>query len=199
MHHNPPIYGNGLGAPLARYCAKTGHCCFECPSVWDLVHHISSRTSFPFFKLCSSKVMLTNCYWSWSIPNADLNIDEASNLIAISRASLYKVTFCCTSGNWIRGNNATINHSECCCAGNTKLTYPSSVLNRWSKYHTNSCGIYLISFSSVMDCDYDFGFLNSFFNSSLISCMVFGSYVLVENFRNHVRALSPNVVANFAL
>ena len=38
-----------------------------------------------------------------------------------------------------------------------------------------------------------------FFKSSLISCMVFGYCVLVENFINHVRALSLNVVANCAL
>ena len=50
-----------------------------------------------------------------------------------------------------------------------------------------------------MHCDFDFGFLNSFFNSSLFSCMVFGCCVLVENFINHVRALSLNVVTNCAL
>ena len=50
-----------------------------------------------------------------------------------------------------------------------------------------------------MHCDSDFGFLNSFLNSSLISCMVFGCCVLVENFMNHVRALSLNVVANYTL
>ena len=50
-----------------------------------------------------------------------------------------------------------------------------------------------------MHCDSDFGFLNSFFNSSLISYMIFGCCVLVEKFINHVRALSLNVVANCAL
>ena len=90
------------------------------------------------------------------------------------------------------------NHSWCCCVGNAKLTYPSSVLNHWSKSQTYSCGIFLISFSLMMHYDYNFGFLNSFFNSSLISCMVFGCCVLVENFINHVRALSLNVVSNCA-
>ena len=92
-------------------------------------------------------------------------------------------------------NNAAINHSWCCCAGNSKWTCPSSVLNLWSKSHTDSCGICFISFSSVMHCDSDLGFLNSFFNSFLISWMVFGCYVIVENFINHVRDLSLNVVA----
>ena len=144
-HHNPPVYGSGLGAPLARYCTKTGHCSFECPSVRHLVHHIYSRTSFSFFKLCSSKVMLTSFYWSWSILNADLDIGEASNLITIFSASLYEVTFCCISGNWICRNSTTINHSWCCCTRNAKLTCPKSVLNRWSKSHTDSCGICLIT------------------------------------------------------
>ena len=40
--------------------------------------------------------------------------------------------------------------------------------------------------------------LNSFFNSSLISYMVFGCYMLVENFINHVRAMSLNVVVSCA-
>ena len=47
--------------------------------------------------------------------------------------------------------------------------------------------------------DSDFGFLNSSFNSSLISYIVFGCCVIVENFINHFRDLSLNVVANYAL
>ena len=121
-HHNPPVCGSELGVPLARHCAKTGHCSFECPSVLHLVHHTSSRTSFHFFKLWNSRVMLTNYFWSWSIPNVDSDINDASNLIVISRASLCEVTFCCISGNQMCGNNIAINHSWCCCTGSSKLT-----------------------------------------------------------------------------
>ena len=97
------------------------------------------------------------------------------------------------------GSSTTINHSWCCCARNSKLTCPSNVLNLWSKSHIDSCGNYLISFSLVMHCDSNLGFLNSFFNSSLISLMVCGCCALVENFINHVRALSLNVVVKCTL
>ena len=92
-----------------------------------------------------------------------------------------------------------MNHSRCCCAGNSKFTCPSNVLNLWSKSHIDSCGSCLISFSSVMHCDSDLGFLNCFFNSSLISFIVFGCCALDENFINHVRDLSLNVVVNCSL
>lgn len=50
-----------------------------------------------------------------------------------------------------------------------------------------------------MHCNSDVGFLNSFFNLSVISLIVFGCRVLVENYINDVRALPLNVVVNCAL
>ena len=97
------------------------------------------------------------------------------------------------------GNSATTNHSWCCCGGNSKFTCLGNVLNLWSKSHTDSCCIYLISFNSVIHCDSNLSFLNSFFSSSLISWIVLGYCALVENFINQVRALSLKVVVNCTL
>jgi len=97
---------------------------------------------------------------------------DASILMATYKDFVGVATFCCTNGNFMWGNRATMNHSLCCCDRIWNVKRSINVLNLWSKYHTDSLGFCLIYFNSVMHWDSDFGFFNYNINPVLISAKV---------------------------
>lgn len=119
-------------------------------------------------------------------------IGDASNFMAISKATAYNIILCCVNGTLICGNSAAINHSMCCASDIGKYTCPISTWNLWSKSQVDLSFNYLISFSSIMHCDPDFGFLNSAIRAVWIGLSVLGCPP--ENFINQFKARSLNVV-----
>ena len=95
------------------------------------------------------------------------------------------------------GNNATMNHSWCCCSAMSKLTISKRILILWLNSHTICIGFCFISFSSVIHCDSNLGFLNSLINT-VLTCTRVLAYLL-EYFINQFNALSLNVVVNYAI
>lgn len=114
---------------------------------------------------------------------------EGSIFIAISNASACIAILCCVNGNLICGIIVAKNHSLCCYGGISKLTWPINILNRWFSSHTDSIDACLISFSSIIHYDSDFGFLNSTTKALLISLNV-AFNLLMDYFIYHFNALS---------
>ena len=121
----------------------------------------------------SCTIRLANYDWICIMPEPVSPTGEASNFIAISRASICDTSFSCIDEVQICGSKVTINHSLCCTSDIWKLTLAINVLNCWSKSQTDSIGSCLIYLMSVMHCDSDFNILNSSINHSQISLSVF--------------------------
>ena len=131
--------------------------------------------------------------------NSIYPIGEASIFIEISKTSLYVKIFYYMKGILICSTNATMNHSLCCTSLIPKLDFSIIILNRWSKSQTDSFGYFFISFSSMIYCDLDLGFLNSSINPFLIFARVFccgtmGTYI---NFMYQSNVWPRKVVTNW--
>ena len=151
----------------------------------------------PLVSLASWIVNETNCIWTCVVPPISPS-SGASSFIEISIASGYDTTFCCISGLWMCGGRPTMNHSWRCWYRIWKVNLPITSLKHWSKSHTDSVCTYLISFSLVMYCDSQFGFLNSFSSTFFIFSKVLACPVgiILCNFIYHTSAQPLNVVAN---
>jgi len=146
----------------------------------------------------SCKFIATNYDWTWAIPALLSPIWDDSIIIDSSNASVGVANICCTMGNLMWGNNATMNDILCCCEEILKFSLSMNVLNLWSKAHTIALGLCFIYFNSVIHCDSDLGFLNSNINTILISSRVlmWPAGTVGWNFMYQTKALSLNVVAN---
>jgi hypothetical protein len=67
------------------------------------------------------------------------------------------------------GINIVMNHSLFYLSGICKVNCPIRVLNLWLNSQTGSDTFFLVSFTYVIHCDSDLGFLKSAINTFLIS------------------------------
>ena len=146
-----------------------GHWSLYWPSALHFVHHTSDLVSLPFLRSCNSRVRLVSWLYICCTPAWVSPISKASSFIAISNALAWVAILCCVKGNLICSSSVAMNHSLCCSGGILKLTWPINTLNHWSNSHTNSIVVCLVSFSSVIQCDSNFEFLNYDTNAFLIS------------------------------
>jgi hypothetical protein len=163
-----------------------------------LVRRTCSCFSFPFVSYSSWIVNAANFIWTCAIPPPSPTEDD-SNFIVISRALSYNTTFSWIKGLWISGRSLAINHSWCCWSRIWKVILPIKSLNLWSKYQMDSVYTCLISFSYVMYCDSEFGFLNSFniyclISANVLACPI-GMVLCIFIYHNSARPL--NVVSNW--
>ena len=123
---------------------------------------------------------------------------DASIFIVIPRNFSYDTILCCFNGIRMCGTKAVINHSLCYTSLIPKLTLAITILNRWSKYHTNSFRYCFISCNSVIYSDSNFVFLNSLISLFLIYTRVFWGFPIgtCTNFMYQSNARHQNFVAS---
>ena len=92
-----------------------------------------------------------------------------------------------------------MNHSLFYSSGIWKVNQLVKVLNLWSNSQTGLANIFLISFSSVIHCDSDLGFLNSVINAFLIWFSGLGCECPWTSFMYQLSARSLRVVLNWVL
>ena len=130
-------------------------------------------------------------------------IDEDSNFVVISKASVYNTIFCCINGVHICGNKETINHSLCCISDVWKLSLAINVLTIWLKSQIDFVGSNLICLISMMHCDLDFDLLNSSIKPSQISLSVLGTNPAgtMENFiyQSSTRPRKVMIICDFLM
>ena len=80
-----------------------------------------------------------------------------------------------------------------------KIKRPVKVLNLWSNSQIGSTTLFLISFSSVMHCEFELGFLNYAINMFLISFSGLGYATPWTNCMYQLSAQSLRVVLNWSL